>query len=171
MMIPKAVIDTVGLFDNDFWCYFEETDFCHRVWLAGFECWYHPTSYLYHFLSGTRLKESEAFIQYHSFKNRLCSYIKNLGFIEGVKVIPVYLGFTILCSIVYLIKGNFGCFVSVYKAFWWNVINIKSTLKKRSNIQRNIRKLPDNTFLPRITRNPRLVYYYRLVTGLKDYKD
>ena len=31
MLIRKDVIDSIGLFDDDFWCYYEETDFCHRV--------------------------------------------------------------------------------------------------------------------------------------------
>jgi GT2 family glycosyltransferase len=171
MMIPRSLIDKLGLFDDDFWCYFEETDFCHRVWLSGYECWYYPTSFLYHFLSGTRLKKSEAFIQYHSFKNRLCSYIKNLGLFEAVKVIPVYLVFATLSSFVYLLKGNIDCFISVYRAFWWNIKNIQSTLTKRRNIQLKIRALPDSAFFPKITKYPRPSYYFRLITGLGDYKD
>src|SRR5581483_6462346 len=29
MMIKKDLINKIGLFDEDFWCYYEETDFCH----------------------------------------------------------------------------------------------------------------------------------------------
>ena len=171
MLIPKKVIEEVGLFDDDFWCYFEETDFCHRVWLAGYECWYYPKSYLYHHMGGTRLKKAEAFVQFHSFKNRLCSYIKNLGFIEMAKVLPIYLFFNILWSVAHLLKLNLGGFFVIYKAIWWNVINFKNTLNKRRNIQRDIRKKTDQEIFSKTRKNPRLSYYFYLLRGLKNYED
>jgi GT2 family glycosyltransferase len=172
MLIPRKVIEKVGLFDDDFWCYFEETDFCHRVWLAGYECWYYPKSFLYHVLSGTRSKKSEAFIQFHSFKNRLCSYTKNLSVIEYIKVIPIYLFLNVVFSVIaYLLKGRFDCFASIYKAMWWNITHLKSTLKKRQYIQKNIRIKSDKEIFSIVRRNPRLEYYYYLSKGLENYED
>ncbi len=172
MMIPRKVINKVGLFDTDYWCYFEETDFCHRVWLAGYECWYYPKSYLYHYLSGTRLKKSESFIQFHSFKNRLCSYIKNLEVKNLIRIIPIYLLLNILSSGVYLFRfGNVDLFFSVYKATWWNIVNIKKTLRKRDHIEKYIRIKKDSDIFKIVKKNPRLSYYYYLITGLKSYRD
>ena len=37
MLIKKTVIEKVGLFDPDFGSYFEESDFCWRGWLGGWE--------------------------------------------------------------------------------------------------------------------------------------
>ena len=171
MLIPRKVIDEVGLFDDDFWCYFEETDFCHRVWLAGYECWYYPKSYLYHHMGGTRLKKAEAFVQFHSFKNRLGSYLKNLGSLEMIKILPVYLFFNIMWSMAYLVKLNFEGFLVVYKAIWWNVINLKKTSNKRKKIQKNIRKKRDKEIFSKTRKNPKLSYYFYLLRGLQNYED
>lgn len=171
MMIPRKLIETVGLFDSDFWCYFEETDFCHRVWLAGYECWYVPDAFMYHYMSGTRVKKSEAFIQFHSFKNRWCSYIKNLGIQEFLTVVPIYLILNVIFSIIYLLKGRFNECLSIYKAMWWNAENIQQTLKKRNQIQTKIRKKSDNEIFAVVRRNPKLSYYWYLLSHLKFYKD
>src|SRR5579859_7798728 len=39
LMFRRELVSRAGgfLFDDDFFCYYEETDFCHRVWLAGYE--------------------------------------------------------------------------------------------------------------------------------------
>jgi len=171
MMIPRTVIEKVGLFDKDFWCYFEETDFCHRVWLAGYECWYYPKTSLLHALGGTRLKKSEAFIQFHSFKNRLCSYLKNLGTKEMIVVVPWYLLLTFIWGLYRLMNRDFSYFASVYRALYWNVINISSTLKKREYIQKKLRKLSDGILFRRIRKEPRISYYVMLVKGLQYYTD
>jgi len=43
LMLRQNVLDTVGLFDETFFLYFEETDLCRRAALAGF-----PTDYVRH---------------------------------------------------------------------------------------------------------------------------
>lgn len=171
MLMPRMVIEKIGLFDGDFWTYFEETDFCHRVWLAGFECWYYPKSFLYHHMGATRLKKTEAFVQFHSFKNRLCSYFKNLGEGELFKILPIYLILNVGFSFVYLLKMNFSCFFMIYKAIWWNIKNFRSTLKKRKYIQSTIRKKTDKEIFSKIKKNPRISYYFYLIKDLKNYAD
>jgi hypothetical protein len=170
ILIPKNLIDKIGLFDDDFWCYFEETDFCHRVWLAGYECWYYPKTFLYHYMGGTRLKKEDAFIQFHSFKNRLCSYLKNLGKREMLKVLPVYLVLNFGLSM-YLLKLNFNYFFMTYRAIWWNFKNLRNTINKRRFIQKNIRKKSDTEIFFKIRKNPKLSYYFSLIKGLKNYAD
>src|SRR3989344_7353611 len=36
MLIRRKVVENVGLFDEEFFSHFEESDFCWRVWLSGF---------------------------------------------------------------------------------------------------------------------------------------
>ena len=42
MMIKRQVIETIGLLDEGFFLYLEETDFCKRATDAGFEVWHLP---------------------------------------------------------------------------------------------------------------------------------
>jgi N-acetylglucosaminyl-diphospho-decaprenol L-rhamnosyltransferase len=48
MMMRRAVLGTVGGFDESFFLYFEEIDLCRRVKAAGWECWYVPASCVMH---------------------------------------------------------------------------------------------------------------------------
>ncbi len=48
MMIRPSVIEAVGGFDEGYFLYFEETDFCYRAKKAGFATWYVPQSRVMH---------------------------------------------------------------------------------------------------------------------------
>ncbi len=48
MMVRRAVFETIGLMDDDFFLYYEETDFCRRARLAGWPCWFVPASRVVH---------------------------------------------------------------------------------------------------------------------------
>ncbi len=48
VMFRKAVIDDVGLMDEGYFLYFEETDFLRRAQLAGWGCWHVPQSRVVH---------------------------------------------------------------------------------------------------------------------------
>lgn len=48
MMIRREVFTDVGLFDEGFFLYFEETDFCRRATRRGWECWHVPASRVTH---------------------------------------------------------------------------------------------------------------------------
>ena len=171
MLIPRKLVEKIGLFDDDFWCYFEETDFCHRVWLAGYECWYYPKTFVYHYLGGSRFKKDESFIQFHSFKNRLCSYLKNLSKIELFKILPIYFLLNIIWSLLFLIRLDKGGFLVVYKSLWWNIKNLKNTLIKRKKIQTIIRKKSDREIFRITKKNPGISYYLYLLKGLQNYVD
>lgn len=48
MMIRRQVFDSVGLLDEHFFMYFEETDFCRRAARADWPTWYLPESRVEH---------------------------------------------------------------------------------------------------------------------------
>jgi N-acetylglucosaminyl-diphospho-decaprenol L-rhamnosyltransferase len=48
LMIRREVLTSAGLFDENYFLYFEEVDFCHRAQQAGWECWYIPESRVVH---------------------------------------------------------------------------------------------------------------------------
>ncbi|GEM_PF-125402 len=50
MMVRREVFETIGLLDENYFMYFEESDFALRAHRAGFDCWYVPTSRLIHFV-------------------------------------------------------------------------------------------------------------------------
>lgn len=48
MIVRREVFQQVGLLDSGFFMYFEEVDFCKRVAVAGWQCWYVPESRVVH---------------------------------------------------------------------------------------------------------------------------
>ncbi len=49
LFIRKQTLEAIGGFDEQFFMYFEDTDWCHRSWDAGFEVHYHPTAVMIHY--------------------------------------------------------------------------------------------------------------------------
>lgn len=45
----RDVAQSVGFFDERFFLGFEDTDFCRRIWQAGYEVWYYPDSVMIHY--------------------------------------------------------------------------------------------------------------------------
>lgn len=175
MMFKREVLEKVKvdgeIFDNRYFAYFEETDLCHRVWLAGYKIVFAPKSVIYHKMGGTSTRMDNVFIQYHSFKNRINSYLKNLGPSEFLKIMPTHLFLCEMFAVYALIRFKLRLFLVIQKAILWNVKEISITLSKRRYIQNKIRKLRDNKLFPEIVRKVRLNYFIYLLSGLKKYED
>lgn len=170
-MVRREVIEKIGLFDEAYWNYYEETDFCHRAWMFGYESWYCPKAVCYHAMGGTSLSFPNSFVQYHNFKNKLSSFLKNFELITLLWVIPLYLAINVTLSIFWVFTLKVPNALSLYKAFVWNIINIKATLKSRRKIQTE-RLLRDKVVFEKTTRNPKFSYYLSLLTtNFSNYED
>lgn len=182
MLIKTEVIQKIAfpassghdesIFDKDNFTAYEDTDLSMRIWLAGYKILYVPSTKAYHIGGGTVKNLIQSFVLFHGEKNRLSTYIKNLSFKYLLKVIPRIMIMFQLESLAYLLtRRRLDLALAIQKAILWNIINLPETLQKRSYIQNHIRKVPDESFLPKLTKKVRLSYYYYLVIGLKWYKD
>jgi len=70
MMIKREVIDEIGTFDEDFFMYWEDVDYCLRASKAGFEVWYLGKIFVHHFAgaSSGKNKSRVNFLSQQSFK-------------------------------------------------------------------------------------------------------
>jgi len=68
--LRRAMLDQVGEFDEDFFCYLEDLDLGVRGQLAGWKCWYVPTARVRHRKSATAGNYS-SFKAFHVERNRL----------------------------------------------------------------------------------------------------
>jgi hypothetical protein len=175
MLFRKSVLDKVtvdgNIFDPDYFAYFEETDLCHRIWLAGYSIGYNYRSVIYHKMGATSSTIRNASIQYHSFKNRINSYIKNCDVAHLLSILPLHIVFCEVFAVASIALGRFDLTYAIEKAILWNVVNISKTLRKRRIIQKSIRTRPDSAFWQNIFRKPRLVYYWYLFKGSSDYEE
>ncbi len=142
LLITKQAIDRFGLFDNDYFAYFEETDWAWRIYLTGLEIMFEPQSKVLHKLGKTSTRLPYSFIYFHSSKNTIRSIIKNTGFKSLLYMLPLHLLALNFIGLTFLLQGKTGMFFSVIKAQIWNISHLFRTLKLRANVQ-NIRKVSD----------------------------
>lgn len=83
MIIRRQVFESIGLMDEDYFLYFEETDFCLQAKRAGWACWYIPQSRVMHIAGQStgvtvRTDKPKRLPQYW-FDSRRRYFVKNYG--------------------------------------------------------------------------------------------
>jgi len=169
MMFRKEVLEKVSvqgyIFDPLYFAYFEETDLCHRVWLAGYSIMYAYKSVIYHKMGATSTLIDNVFVQYHSFKNRIATYIKNFSLPELMVLLLIHLCVTELFATISLLRGKVSLWVAIQKAIFWNVIHMPVLLRNRRYVQKIIRKVKDSDIRMIIYKKPSLMYYWHWFRG------
>jgi GT2 family glycosyltransferase len=64
MLIPRTVYDVVGEFDEKYFMYYEDLDYCRRVREAGFAVYYLPTAKIIHYHGQSGQKEPQKVNRY-----------------------------------------------------------------------------------------------------------
>ncbi|HEY9909109.1 MAG TPA: glycosyltransferase family 2 protein [Thermosynechococcaceae cyanobacterium] len=100
MMIRRQVFESIGLMDEKYFLYYEETDFCLQAKRAGWDCWYVPQSRVMHIAgqsTGVTVRDQRPKrIPQYWFDSRRRYFLKNHGWL--------YAAIADLCWIV-----GFGC--------------------------------------------------------------
>ena len=105
MFKRKVLADTSFLFYDHFKSYYEETDFCHRARLKGWQTWFVPTPPIDHLGGQTvgKIPSQEVWSQY--FANIIYSFRKNFGFWGHIFTLPCFIIAAFLHSPKNLIKA------------------------------------------------------------------
>jgi len=69
--IHKSVFDKIGFLAEEYFLYFEDTDFCVRAKRAGIKILYEPSAKLWHKVSSTTGGEESLITLYYGNRNRL----------------------------------------------------------------------------------------------------
>jgi len=72
----RAMLDEIGLFDNSYFAYHEDTDLAWRARLMGWRCLYVPAARVYHAHSATS-RQGSPFKRYLLARNGLWTIVKN----------------------------------------------------------------------------------------------
>lgn len=150
MLIRKSAVDKIDLFDDDFMSYFEESDFCWRAWLTGYRVLFYPRTFILHKVGFTIKRLDVGNLNWHYYKNRICSLIKNLSRGNLLTVLPAHLIVSLGISLAFLIKGQFTSSLIIWRAIWWNIANLRKTLEKREIIQKT-RKVSDKFIFEKLS--------------------
>lgn len=167
-MLINSDILKLGLFDDKYFAYFEETDLCWRAWLMGYKVGFEPRSVIYHKMGATSSTMNRSFMHYHSFKNRLRTIIKNASLLTLLWMLPTHLIGCMGLIGYFILVGETEGAVCILRALWWNLINLPDSLKLRAKVQR-LRKISDGEIFNQVMLNPSLSFYFKHLSLVKNF--
>lgn len=164
-MIRSSVFRELGMYDDSYFMYLEETDFCFRVWLAGYRVVFVPKSIVWHAFN-TPLKEtkkhySNYIVRFYGCRNYIMTLIKNLSLGSLLKILPLHILGWFVLSLLFLLRGKVFDFIWIIKGILWNLFNLSGTLKKRFYVQKEIRKIKDSIFFKKVMIKMPLKFYLK----------
>ncbi len=123
MMVPRKVIEEVGLMAEIFFLYYEEMDWGQRIRNAGYKILYVHNSIIYH-------KESVSTGKLSPLKIYYLNRARIIYMRRNVKGLPHLAAFLYLCLVafpknvlVFLVSGNFLLLKAYLRAMLWNMRN------------------------------------------------
>ena len=139
-MVKAEVLREVGLFDEDYFIYAEDTDLSWRIRLAGYKIYYVPEAVVYHKYN-TSFENKDKY--YLLERNRLATIMKNYSLRTLLLVSPGILFAEVAALFYALITGWFW---RKLRGYWWNLRNIRRTMEKRRKAQ-ILRRVPDSVIV------------------------
>lgn len=104
MLIHRSVFFDVGLMDESYFVYFDDTDFCWRLNQKGIPIGYSPTTSLVHKVGGSTGGSQSPFTLRMTSRNRLYYLRKHFGLLTANLWMPIFLVYYFLQ---FLKTGNF----------------------------------------------------------------
>ncbi|HYA14072.1 MAG TPA: glycosyltransferase [Syntrophales bacterium] len=148
MLIKRVVLNNIGLFDNKFFLYYEDSDLCYRARLGGYRILYLPEPSVSHHHAASSGEWSPLF-SFHVFRNKLFLHIKN----SSVKfLITVFIGYLkqLLKEIIILRTNR-----KIHGMVLLSVIkNLPYLINNRLRIRFLIKEVSDNSIYKYLERIP-----------------
>lgn len=132
MLLRRSMLAEIGLFDEDFFLLYEDSDLCFRAQLRGWKCPYAPNAIVYHRLNASIGKFSRSHVFYGQ-RNVEYVYFKNMPGRLVWKYLPAHLLNAIFALLYFGAKGRLAGFMAGKYDF---LRNSRSVLRKRREIQK-----------------------------------
>lgn len=129
MMVRKKAIEEVGLLDEDYFLFLEETDWCYRMRKAGWEVYHVPTAEVYHF-QGKSAEANIGMAKIEYYRSRYQFFRKHYGqlpstFLFGGLIAKLSVEFLSLffgCLFTLFLIQKWRIKLSIYsQLLWWHL--------------------------------------------------
>lgn len=135
----------IGMFDEKLFMFQEDVDLSWRAQIMGFKIVGCRDAKLYHFYGGTaliKLNKSKQYVssyfrRYLNERNVLRNLLKNYSFPLVFFIVLIFLTFHFFEIIFFILLRNTKVVKCYLASYWWNIKNIKDTLKLRNGVQNN----------------------------------
>ena len=129
----SSMLRDIGIFDEDFFAYYEDVDISFRAQLRGYKIMFAPKSVAFHIQGATATKIS-GFATYQTFKNFPLVVIKNVPAGMLFQVLP---RFWLAYLSIFVSSSLKGGVVPAISGWWASVRLTPKKLRARKQIQRN----------------------------------
>jgi GT2 family glycosyltransferase len=132
-LYKASLFKDIGLFDEDFFAYTEDSDISFRAQLAGWRVYYEPRAIAYHHINATS-RRVHGFHAYHTMKNLPMLFWKNVP----LKLLPSFvIKFSVMYFITFAAMIRQGAGLSAFKGTLAGLYYLPKKLIERRKIQKS----------------------------------
>jgi GT2 family glycosyltransferase len=133
-LFRRSAIAKVGLFDEEFFAYYEDVDWSFRARHCGYDIYYEPRAVVRHQIGATSGGGTSPFTRYHFTKNQWYVYIKNMPAPLFWRYLPRFVALQILF---YCNSFRKGLGWATTKGYGRTIVTLPQMLAKRRQILRS----------------------------------
>ena len=131
-MFKRSLIDKIGLLDEDYFMYFEESDFCLQAVKKGYKLLYYPESKVIHIAGQSSPSEFSEQSNRYYIESSIYFFKKNYGLISAyVSILFLFAGSVLRVIILGLV------FNKKYILYYYYIKNLIKYLFNKKNILNN----------------------------------
>lgn len=129
MMVPRRVIDQVGMMPEFFFLYYEEVDWCESIKRAGYKVYFVPDSRVYH-KESMSIGKGSTLKTYYMTRNRLLYMRRNTTGFRKLTWIFFFLFFTLpKNTLVFTLRRDLEHVKAFWKGLLWNLTHLDNGKK------------------------------------------
>ncbi len=123
----REMLDEIGLFDEDYFAYYEDVDLAWRAQRAGWTCQYAPDARVRHWHSATSNKTPH-YKNFLNGRNKLWTIVKNYDWPTLLWMAPIIILYDVMAAIYQTIKSRN---TSPLRGRWQAISSAKKMVNKR----------------------------------------
>lgn len=129
MMVPRRVIDKVGMMPEFFFLYYEEVDWCESIKKGGYKIYFVPDSKVYH-KESMSIGKSSTLKTYYMTRNRLLYMRRNTTGINKITWILFFLLFSLpKNALMFTLRRDMEHAKAFWKGLLWNMTHLNNGKK------------------------------------------
>ena len=167
LMFRKSMLACAGgfLFHGHFKSYFEEIDFCHRIWMGGLEVHFIPSPVVDHYHSMTAKLFPRLDILRQYYANVWFSHLTCMDVYGLLRILPLFSLIYFGHSVLRLCTGQFSLFGIHYRAVW-SVWKNRVAIRQMRRQLFTVRKRSSREIFKLVMHSPPSSYYLKLLRDI-----
>jgi GT2 family glycosyltransferase len=121
LIVRRAVRDTIGLLDEQFYMYTEEVDYCCRAKQAGYATWYFHEAEVIHYWGGINMSQRVVLWMHGS---QMIYFKKHFRGFKKAALVALKYTTLLLRTVVYFIGGSLSLNSALIKKGWYYAVAV-----------------------------------------------